>query len=145
MSAIDNKRARSLVLYGIALIATTLLSFILLDKLEKSEQLPMVHLTLTQAGCEALSQKGIHAIQTQSGCSTDVRLRKRQSDGWVSIEHTGTAPIEFSTAQIVSLEIRDDPHDEPWTTEHKQAFGQFVASLLLMLGIAGMMIRTLRR
>jgi len=99
---------------------------------ERSKTPPLVRLTLNQPGCESIARSGIENEVKNGICIVTVRYRKfRLSDGG-TIEKNDASSIEISSGQVVSVVELDDGSDEPWSAEHKKAFGIWIVSLLLM-------------
>ncbi|MDP2816169.1 MAG: hypothetical protein Q8O19_05775 [Rectinemataceae bacterium] len=101
---------------------------------------PLVSMTLSQPGCEFIARSGI-ATEVKNGiCTITVRYRSyRLSDGG-TIEKRGAPPIAIGSGQIVGMTELDDGSDEPWSTEHKKAFGIWIVTLLIMLFISVLML-----
>lgn len=99
---------------------------------ERTKTPPLVRLTLNQPGCESIARSGI-ANEVKNGiCLITVRYCKyRLSDGG-TIEKRDATPITISSGQVVSVVELDDGSDEPWSVEHKKAFGIWVVTLLVM-------------
>lgn len=99
---------------------------------ERTKTPPLVRLTLNQPGCEFIARSGIATEVTNEICTITVRYRAyRLSDGGM-IEKRGAPSIAISSGQIVGMTEMDDGSDEPWSAEHKKAFGIWIVTLLLM-------------
>jgi hypothetical protein len=105
---------------------------------------PLVNLTLSQAGCEYLSQSGISGEVHNGICTIKVRYRQFHWGGGGIIEQIGLSGIEISGGQVVAINQIDDGSNEPWSDEHRKAVAYLISSFLLALFFLCMLARSAR-